>query len=315
VDDEEQVLVALEDVLSDEYQVLTANSPQTALRMIEEEKDVALVISDQRMPGMSGDELLTRIADTSDATRMMVTGYADLGAVVRAVNSGHIFAYVTKPWDPIDLQQTVKKAVDRFDLQRKLARRNQLLEDLMNNIPDAIYFKDSELRFERANRALAELLGLADPALAIGKTLAELGVPPEMARSIEIDEQKVLVEGAAALRILREFEGSDGPIFYSTTLAPVRAHSGSRPGLVGISRDVTAREQTQRALRRVTHVRAMLGAVNAAIVHVKDREPLVRESCRIAVEDGEFLAACIVLVDGERGLYKEVVSDGEGDVT
>lgn len=312
VDDEEQVLVALEDVLSTDYQVLTANSPALALRLMEVEKDVALVISDQRMPGMTGDELLTRIADKSDATRMMVTGYADLNAVVRAVNNGSIFAYVTKPWDPTDLQQMVKKGVDRFDLQRKLARRNQLLEDLMNNIPDAIYFKDNQLRFERANRTLAEVLGLADPSLAIGKTLAELGVPADIAQAVEFDEEKVLVEGAAALRILREFDGPEGPIFFSTTLAPVRAASGSRPGLVGISRDVTAREQTQRALRRLTHVRTMLGAVNAAIVRVKDREALVRESCRIAVENGGFLAACVVLLDGE--LYTDVVSDGQEDL-
>jgi len=314
VDDEEQILIALEDALSDDYQVLVANSAAKALQLIESEKDLAVVISDQRMPGMTGDEFLTRIADKTDATRMMVTGYADLSAVVRAVNNGRIFAYVTKPWDLADLQQTVRKGVGYFDLHRRLARRNQLLEDLMNNIPDAIYFKDSELRFERANRALAEVLGLASPALAVGKTLRELGVPPSIADVVELDESKVLVEGATALRFLREFEGADGPVFYSTTVAPVRAASGSQSGLVGIARDVTVREQTERTLRRLTHVRTMLGAVNAAIVRVKDREALVRESCRVAVEEGGLLAASIVLLDPERGLYTEAVCHGQEEL-
>jgi len=311
VDDEEQVLVALQDQLSDRYEVLQATSPLLALRLIEDEKDVALVISDQRMPGMSGDELLTRIADTCDATRVMVTGYADLTAVIRAVNNGRIFAYVTKPWDPNDLQRVVRQGVDYFDLHRKLERRNQLLEDLMNNIPDAIFFKDSELRFERANRALADALGLSDPSEAIGKRLSELGVRGEIADVVELDEAQVLVKGATALRFLREFEGSEGPVFYSTTLAPVRSASGTNAGLVGIARDVTERERTARALRRLTHVRTMLGAVNAAIVRVNDREALVRETCRIAVEDGGLLAASIVLIDKDRRLYTEIVSHGQ----
>jgi response regulator RpfG family c-di-GMP phosphodiesterase len=108
VDDEPEVLVALEDVLSDDHEVLKASSPERALTVLEREHDVAVVMSDQRMPGMTGDELLTRLRESSDATRVMVTGYAELGAVIRAVNNGNIFAYVTKPWDSNELRMTAR---------------------------------------------------------------------------------------------------------------------------------------------------------------------------------------------------------------
>jgi response regulator RpfG family c-di-GMP phosphodiesterase len=99
VDDEPQVLVALEDLLPDRFVVFKADSGDTALNMMAAEPGIAVVVTDQRMPQMSGDELLSKLGMTSDAMRILVTGFADLKAVIRAVNEGKIFAYVTKPWD------------------------------------------------------------------------------------------------------------------------------------------------------------------------------------------------------------------------
>ena len=311
VDDEPQVLVALEDVLGEDYEVLTATSPLAALRVLEKEKDVAVVLSDQRMPGMNGDELLALSADLSDATRVMVTGFAELAAVIRAVNNGRIYAYVTKPWDGAELQMTVRKCVEHFELLRKLAYERQLLEDLMNNSPDAIYFKDRELRFQRVNSALAARLSLSDTGDAIGKRLSDLEPDGEIAAEAELEEAHILEGCSSAANFVRSLKGPEGRRFYSTTVAPIRSAAGAVQGLVGISRDVTEKEETERALRRLTHVRTVLGAVNAAIVRVKERDALLHETCRIAVEEGGLLAATILLVDREGGLAKTVVSCGE----
>lgn len=97
VDDEPQVLLALEEALSDSFDVSTTDDPARALRLLENEDEIAVVVSDQRMPTMNGDELFRRVRDRSKATRVLVTGYADLQAVVRAVNEGNIFAYITSP--------------------------------------------------------------------------------------------------------------------------------------------------------------------------------------------------------------------------
>ena len=114
VDDEPQVLVALEDLLSDDFVVLKTDSAEKALSIINDEENIAVVLTDQRMPKMTGDELLSKLASSCQASRILVTGYADLSAVVRAVNDGRIFAYVTKPWSPEDLRMKVQKAARAF---------------------------------------------------------------------------------------------------------------------------------------------------------------------------------------------------------
>ena len=249
VDDEPQVLVALEDILSDEFTVFKTESPETALRLVESEH-IAVVMSDQRMPEMSGDELLTQLCGTCDATRILVTGYADLGAVIRAVNDGRIFAYVTKPWDPEDLRLMVRKAAEHFRLAHELAHERQLLHDLMNNVPDGIYFKDRQLRFLRANRAYSMLVGGGPPDSLTGRRLTELrpGVDTEVS---EAEERRILSEGLPAQDVVREYQRSGVKHWISETKAPIRSPSGETIGLVCISRDVTERMTTQEALRRL----------------------------------------------------------------
>src|SRR5215217_1222720 len=78
VDDEPQVLVVLQDLLEDAFEVQATDQPAKALRMVESDPTIAVVLTDQRMPTMSGDELLARVRHRSSATRMLCTGYADL---------------------------------------------------------------------------------------------------------------------------------------------------------------------------------------------------------------------------------------------
>ena len=251
VDDEPQVLVALEDLLSEEFTVLKTVSPEAALELAEHEKDIAVVVSDQRMPGMNGDELLTRMHQSCDATRILVTGFADLSAVVRAVNEGRIFAYVTKPWRPEELQLLVRKAAEHFRLAQELAHERTLLRDLMDNTPDGIYFKDRQLRFLRTNRAYARGLGSASSDALVGRRLNEiLGPYSAEALNVEAEERRVLAEGLALEDVVHEFRQSGGTQHLSETKAPIRAPNGETIGLVGISRDITARVQTEAALRR-----------------------------------------------------------------
>lgn len=132
VDDEPQVLLALQDLLEDEFEVETTSEATEALRIVESDPSIAVVLSDQRMPEMTGDELLAKVRQHSSATRMLCTGYADLEAVVRSVNEGRIFAYITKPWDSADLRLKLHHAADYFRLGHELAYEKQLLADLMN---------------------------------------------------------------------------------------------------------------------------------------------------------------------------------------
>jgi PAS domain S-box-containing protein len=250
VDDEPQVLVALEDLLSDEFTVFKAETPQQALELVEHKRDLAVILSDQRMPGMTGDELLTRAHATSDATRMLVTGFADLSAVIRAVNEGRIFAYVTKPWNPGELQIMVRKAAEHFRLAQELAHERTLLHDLMDNTPDGIYFKDRQLRFLRTNRAFARTLNEQSSEGLVGKRLREVLTESAEVVKVEAEDRRVIEQGLPSQDVLYEYRQGEVTRWISETKAPIRTPSGETIGLVGIARDVSERVLAETALRR-----------------------------------------------------------------
>jgi two-component system, cell cycle sensor histidine kinase and response regulator CckA len=248
VDDEPQVLLALEDLLSEHFDIFTTSSGEEALLLLAERPRISVVVTDQRMPRMTGDELLNRIARDTDALGIMVTGFADLSGVIRAVNAGRVFAYVTKPWDRADLLTKVTRAAEKLQLARDLAHERQLLRDLMDNIPDGIYFKDAELRFMRANRAYAEQTGVSDPEFLVGKTLSEV-LGHTAARETEQTEREILGSGHTAVDVVRSYQLRSSRHWLSETRAPIRNHTKAPLGLVGISRDVTERIKTAEALR------------------------------------------------------------------
>ena len=121
VDDEPDILIALEDLFEDSYRVLTTSNPSEALEILHAEPDIAVVLSDQRMPGLTGDALLAEARAFHDAQAILLTGYADITAVIAALNRGGIVGYVTKPWDASLLLSTVRQAFERHRLGRDLA--------------------------------------------------------------------------------------------------------------------------------------------------------------------------------------------------
>ncbi len=116
VDDEEAILESLEFTLGSEYRVFTAHNGRGGLEIFDRE-DIALVIVDQNMPGMTGVEFLEKVIERDPrAIRMMLTGYADISSLARAVNTGRIYRYITKPWEPDELRINVKRALESYAL-------------------------------------------------------------------------------------------------------------------------------------------------------------------------------------------------------
>ncbi|MCP4037963.1 MAG: sigma-54-dependent Fis family transcriptional regulator [bacterium] len=116
VDDEEAILESLDFTLGSEYRVFTANNGRDGLEIFASE-EIALVIADQNMPGMSGVEFLEKVIDRDPrAIRMMLTGYADISSLARAINTGRIYRYITKPWEPDELRINVKRALESYAL-------------------------------------------------------------------------------------------------------------------------------------------------------------------------------------------------------
>ena len=248
LDDESLILTSLEHLLEDDYQVITTTDAEVAL-CLAAEHDLAVILSDERMPGLSGHEFLRRGKEVSAATRVMISGYADLSALTEAVNSGQIFAYVNKPWDPLALKATINAAAGKFKLLREIDHERGLLRALMENIPDPIYFKDRQFRFTRVNQAHALTLGAKDSADCIGRNDADYFEPGEAARW-RLEEDEIARSGRPQIDRIGQIGSSDGnPRWMSTTKVPMFDRSGQFSGIAGISRDITALKHTEIGLR------------------------------------------------------------------
>jgi signal transduction histidine kinase len=127
VDDEPDLVHSVQDLLRFDYRVLGATRASEGLRILEREP-VHIVMTDQCMPEMTGVEFLRILRDRyPDTIRLLFTAYADIKAVIDAINQGSVYRYITKPWEPQDLQAVLHQAVEHYDL---LAERKLLLAEL-----------------------------------------------------------------------------------------------------------------------------------------------------------------------------------------
>src|SRR5689334_21294054 len=131
VDDEEKSLKYFTRAFADHFRILTASNAQDGLKLLEQHKDeIGLLMTDQRMPGEKGVWLLEKARQLRPRIiRILATAYSDMEAAIAAVNTGAIYKYVTKPWDPPQLENTIKRGLEFFMVQHE---RDQLLREKMS---------------------------------------------------------------------------------------------------------------------------------------------------------------------------------------
>jgi two-component system response regulator HupR/HoxA len=165
VDDEPRVLDALEAILAAEFRVLRAGNGEEALRVLERE-DAAVIVTDYRMPGMTGVELLRRSQDVApDAVRIVLTAYTDVDSLMEAINTGRIYHFIPKPWDPNELLVVVRRALERYELARENVRLRDELELACNAMQrEAAAARERPLSLERLVGAQTGLRGAVELA-------------------------------------------------------------------------------------------------------------------------------------------------------
>ena len=127
VDDEPEITRSVEELLARDYEVLTANSADEALALLEANA-VAVILTDQRMPNGTGAELLARsLTIAPETTRILFTGYSDISAVIDAVNEGQVYHYLAKPWRPEELKAVLAQGLERY---RLVLENRRLLDEL-----------------------------------------------------------------------------------------------------------------------------------------------------------------------------------------
>jgi putative nucleotidyltransferase with HDIG domain len=212
VDDEINILKAVKRLLRNEpWEVMCASRPQEALEMLDTAA-VQVVVSDQRMPEMSGVDLLSAVRERhTDVVRMMLTGYTEMNVAVEAINRGEIFRLITKPWNDEELKATLRQAFDHFDLKEEIKRLNQVtreqnfkLQDMNRNLEYKVRDRTKQLAEKHAElrtayiqtiRALAEAVDAKDAytrghservGVYASKIAREVGLPRELIERVYI---------------------------------------------------------------------------------------------------------------------------------
>jgi two-component system, NtrC family, sensor kinase len=154
VDDERNILQALErSFLDDNYEIVNASSGAEGLQAMEESGPFQVVISDYRMPVMNGVEFLKEVYGRwPDTIRLVLSGYADVGAIVAAINEGHIYKFIPKPWDDEDLRVTIQKSLEHYLLQKKNRELREELDTANLALEEKVHQHTEQL--ELRNRAL-----------------------------------------------------------------------------------------------------------------------------------------------------------------
>ncbi|MCW7753242.1 response regulator [Desulfobotulus sp. H1] len=210
VDDEIGILHSLKRLLRKEiYRVLTASSGQEALTILESEH-VHVIISDERMPDMTGTELFSVILKKwPDIIRIILTGYADVDTISDAINKGHIYKFILKPWNDQNLRLEIRQALDQYaltrtnrKLQQTILEQNQILKNSNANLERAVRERTRELKLQNhaleLSRTVLEALPL--PVLGISSE-GVVAVANENAMAFFSDEPE-FAPGAEAKRFL-----------------------------------------------------------------------------------------------------------------
>ena len=194
VDDEVNNLQLLRRTLRHDYNIITAANGKEALEIIENRgSEIALIVSDQKMPEMQGTEFLKQVSDTyPDIIKILLTGHLDVDAIVDSINDCHLYQYIVKPFDPEELKLTIETGIEKFDL---INNKTVILKDLrelfyktIKLISSALDAKDPythghSLRVTMYSLILAKALNLDDNTLEEIETagllhdIGKIGIP------------------------------------------------------------------------------------------------------------------------------------------
>ncbi len=160
VDDEPDNLDLLYRTFRRDFEVIKAESAIVALEMLEQQGEMAIIISDQRMPEMLGTEFLSKTVEHyPDTIRIVLTGYTDVEDLVEAINAGKVFKYITKPWKPEQLKSVIQQAAETYQVLKQHThelRRALRRESLFNTMTTAIR---ESLNYDSMLQTIAETLG------------------------------------------------------------------------------------------------------------------------------------------------------------
>ena len=275
VDDEPQILESIHDLLEDDFDVVASTDASEAVELLKNAQ-IAVILADQRMPKLTGGEFLAKAREISDATRILITGYVDIEALIRAVNDGQIHSYVPKPWDPASLKVTVlraatyakeirlrKRAAEIVDEQQKALARSEaahrqqtkILRSILDSMADGVLVADDSGKMVLLNPAAEQMVGpgaTETPRSEWSQQLWHLSAR----HSRSLSRRRIALaramrgETADGIELYVRNQAKPEGMFVSVSVRPLKDDSGNIKGGVAVVRDITLAKSTETVLRQ-----------------------------------------------------------------
>ncbi len=224
VDSEKPILSSLKRLLRKEaFNLLLASNGQEGLDILKK-NDVHLIISEQRMPEMSGTTFLSKVKEKyPDIIRTVLTGYTEIDTIKDAINDGHIYKFILKPWNDDNIKNEIKKSLEQYDLiqanrslNKIITQKNLELEEINKNLEKKISIRTRELELRNQalelSRALFESLPAPVIGLNIDKTIVLIN---KQAQKLAIGNQKLIVGESIFKYFSDDIEKKIEPVFKS----------------------------------------------------------------------------------------------------
>ena len=275
VDDEPQILESIHDLLEDDFEVVVTTDANEAVEVLKYAQ-IAVILADQRMPKLTGGEFLAKAREICDATRILITGYVDIDALIRAVNDGQIHSYVPKPWEPATLKVTVLKAATyaKEVTQRKKAaeivaeqqealarseaayrRQTKILRSVLDNMCDGVLVSDEVGKMVLLNPAAEQMVGPTAKEIPRAQWSELFGIYLPGTDSHYPSDQLPLAramrgESADGVELyIRNPQKPEG-MFANVSVRPLKDDRGKINGGVAVIRDVTLAKSSEAILRQ-----------------------------------------------------------------
>ncbi|QBH14621.1 hypothetical protein DO021_16200 [Desulfobacter hydrogenophilus] len=224
VDDEKHILSSLKRLLRKEnFDLLTATNGVDGLKIMAS-RDIHLVISDHRMPDMSGISFLAKVRETyPDTIRILLTGYTEIDSIKASINEGHVYKFLLKPWNDDDLKQEIRKALERYDLIQSnqslhlmVAAKNKELEQINKDLESIIKQRTRELELQNQALELTRVIFRGLPMAAMGvsydRTIILIN---RQAEKLKINDRMVIVGNYLADYFSKDVMKKFLPVFES----------------------------------------------------------------------------------------------------
>jgi signal transduction histidine kinase/response regulator RpfG family c-di-GMP phosphodiesterase len=275
VDDEPQILASIHALLEDDFDVVVSTDGMEALELLKNAQ-IAVILADQRMPNITGGEFLAKARELCDATRILITGYVDIDALIRAVNDGQIHSYVPKPWEPANLRVTVLKAANYAkevsqrkkaaeivaEQQEALARseaayreQTKILRSVLDNMSDGVLVTDDSGKMVLLNPAAEQMVGRAAVGTRQSEWVERCGIYIPGTDTLYPTDKLPLsraMRGETADGIelyVRNQQRPEG-MLVSVNVRPLKNDSGETKGGVAVVHDITLAKYAEDILRQ-----------------------------------------------------------------